>query len=159
MFVNKRKAFNSKNKRFIDSDHANLVKQAEKIESKKAKAKEKEQEQEIKKVPKWKKQSEEFRRILGAGKPKNEDEDNFIVTKKGNEEKIQQPTTSCLYDDYTHCNICNRRYNEDAFKKHLPTCQRKQKEQIMKGGNKPISNQNQNLNQLPNTKNGFNKKK
>lgn len=44
----------------------------------------------------------------------------------------QKPTTTAFSDDYTHCGICNRRYNENAYSKHLPTCERRAKEAIIK---------------------------
>lgn len=33
--------------------------------------------------------------------------------------------------------MCNRRYNENAYSKHLPTCERRTKEAAMKNKNKP----------------------
>ena len=46
-------------------------------------------------------------------------------------------TPSAFTEDYTHCNMCNRRYNENAYSKHLPTCERRTKEAAMKSKGKP----------------------
>jgi len=48
---------------------------------------------------------------------------------------------SSYNDDLTLCNICNRRYNEEAYKKHLNFCQKKSKDNEMKVKGKN-SNQN-----------------
>lgn len=45
---------------------------------------------------------------------------------------MNMPTTSAIYDDYLHCNHCNRKYNEQAYNKHLPTCERKARESMLK---------------------------
>jgi len=45
---------------------------------------------------------------------------------------MTMPTTSVLYEDYIACNLCSRKYNEQAYNKHLPTCERRAKESIMK---------------------------
>ena len=38
-------------------------------------------------------------------------------------------------DDLVYCSICSRKYNETAYSKHLPMCERKQKlEKIKKPG-------------------------
>lgn len=60
----KRKTFDSKKKRIIDSEHASILKQKEFEEKKKAKLGMKEQA--TSKKQKWKRQSEEFRAILKA---------------------------------------------------------------------------------------------
>lgn len=41
-------------------------------------------------------------------------------------------TPSVITEDYTHCNMCNRKYNEQAYAKHLPTCERRTKEANLK---------------------------
>lgn len=70
--------------------------------------------------------------------------EKFIITKKIYLRKYQKinlflgPGTSApssITDDYVHCNMCNRKYNENAYSKHLPTCERRTKEaQFKKGG-------------------------
>lgn len=61
VFASKRKTFDSKKKRIIDSEHASILKHKEFEEKKKAKLGMKEQT--TVKKPKWKKQSEELRAI------------------------------------------------------------------------------------------------
>jgi hypothetical protein len=39
-----------------------------------------------------------------------------------------QNVQSSISDDYVLCNMCNRNYNEQAYHKHLPTCERKTNE-------------------------------
>lgn len=47
---------------------------------------------------------------------------------------------STLTEDYVHCDMCNRKYNESAYQKHLAHCERKTKEILMKNrGNAPSS--------------------
>lgn len=53
---------------------------------------------------------------------------------------------SAITDDYTHCNMCNRKYNEQAYMKHLPTCERRTKEAMMKNKLKPSGGNNINTN-------------
>ncbi len=181
VFVKKRKTFNSKNKRILDSEHAMLVKNAEFEDKKKEKMnknKKGKEDEEIKKLPKWKRQSEQFRNVLQqARNADQEDNNNFVVTKGGNSGGVgggvgggkgkgigSGPGSGSggglggMYDDdYTHCDICNRRYNENAYTKHLPTCQRKQKEMMMKGGNKGNTGNTGNSSK-PNLNVKFNKK-
>ena len=132
VFVNKRKAFNAKNKRVIDSDHAQILKNAELEEKKKAKLNKGKNDlgegKETKKEPKWKKQSEAFRNVLQNARI---EEGGANTDQRGNVIVPQKITSD--YDDYTHCGICNRKYNEEAYKKHLGLCQRKQKEMMLKG--------------------------
>ena len=67
VFASKRKAFDVKKQRIIDSEHATMLKYKEMEEKKKAKMGGNKQEIANKKA-KWKKQSEEFRAILKANK-------------------------------------------------------------------------------------------
>ncbi len=123
VFQNKRKAFNSKNKRIIDSEHAMLLKHAEKEEKKKEKMglNGKLKETVSKKVPKWKMQSEQFRHNIQSMKTGEDDNPPKYDSKE--------------YDGYTHCELCNRRYNEDAYKKHLTYCQNKYQKESSKKNN------------------------
>lgn len=94
-----------------------------------------------KKPSKWKKQSEEFRAILKAGK---EPMPSYGTNRKGigqpgykggaNTVNMSRPMPqmSSITDDYTLCNMCSRKYNETAYDKHLPHCERKFKESQMK---------------------------
>ncbi len=66
VFASKRKTFDVKKQRIIDSEHATLLKYKEMEEKKKGKIGIKDNQKETKKQ-KWKKQSEEFRAILRVG--------------------------------------------------------------------------------------------
>ena len=41
-------------------------------------------------------------------------------------------TPSAIADDYTLCKFCNRRYNDEAYNKHLNGCERRWKEAQMR---------------------------
>ena len=120
-------------------------------------------EEEIKKVPKWKRQSEQFRNAMKNAR--GNDTGEVLVLTKGQGGGIGQVQQNNYdYDDYTHCDLCNRRYNEEAYNKHLPTCQRKNKESLLKGDNKVNNNNNNNTNttnnfQKPNLNVKFNSKR
>jgi hypothetical protein len=156
VFVNKRKAFDTKQQRILDSDHASLLKQKE-IEEKKKKKAGSDNNLAAKKA-KWKKQSEEFRSILRQA---NADEaaDNFVVT-KGNGKDGKNITTvkgnaivstpSVLTEDYKLCSMCNRKYNESAYSKHLPTCEKRTKEANIKSKGKSPSVSNNTIQQPTN---------
>lgn len=109
VFASKRKAFDSKKKRIIDGEHAQILKHQEFTEKKKGKVVTKQNN----KVPKWKKQSEEFRAVI-----KNQDGD-----------KVNIPSSN---DDYILCQHCGRKYNEQAYNKHLNFCMKKAKDTQMK---------------------------
>ena len=56
------------------------------------------------------------------------------------------PVPSSISDDYVLCNMCNRKYNDNAFSKHLPTCERRTKEALFKkGGNAGTTQSNMNM--------------
>lgn len=118
VFATKRKAFDSKKKRIIDKEHAMLLKNQEFQEKKKGKVAVK-----VNKLPKWKKQSEEFRAVCQNKDP---------------------GPSSVVNDDYMHCQYCNRNYNEQAYSKHLNFCMKKAKESQMKP--KMTTNMKPNLN-------------
>ena len=52
---------------------------------------------------------------------------------------------SSITDDYKHCNMCNRKYNENAYSKHLPTCERRTKEAMFKKGGAVNTQSNMNM--------------
>lgn len=91
--------------RIIDQEHAKLLKEGEKKEKKLAQVKV------TAKKAKWQKQSEEFRAAIS----------NKIS---------DQPKMN--YDDYTHCQYCDKKYNQQAYDKHLNFCMKKAKESSMK---------------------------
>lgn len=129
VFQKKRAAFDMKNQRILDKEHAEILKNAERTEKVVKKGKE------IKKSKtkvNWKAQSEQFRMAMRANSTVNENTTmggNFsskpTLNQKGNEAYE-------AYDDRTHCNLCNRKYNETAYDKHLPMCERKNKENAIK---------------------------
>ena len=71
---------------------------------------------------------------------------------------------SVIEEDYKHCDLCNRRYNENAFDKHLSTCERRAKEVQFKNKGKPgtgsimTANTTSYANSKPNLNLKFNKK-
>ena len=46
-----------------------------------------------------------------------------------------------MTDDYTHCDLCNRKYNQNAYDKHLTHCEKKNKQSIFKNKGNPPSSQ------------------
>lgn len=103
----KRKTFNSKNKRILDSEHAMILKAAEQEEKRKSKMgfnKDNKLKDAVqKKIPKWKIQSEQFR--------------NQIKSTGG--EKMEE-----IYDDLIYCEFCNRKYKDDPYQRHLDRCKK-----------------------------------
>ena len=114
VFNEKREKFDSKKNRILDSEHAIMLKNAEYKEKKEARMNKDKNKNKVQGDPKWKKQSEEFRSIIKGG------EDGAAFK------------PSVLTEDYQLCQFCNRKYNDEAYKKHLPTCERKYKEAQMK---------------------------
>lgn len=114
VFVNKRKPFDLKKMRIINEEHEQLVKRSEKEEKKIGNFK-----RQVVKARKWKKQSEELRAVMKV--KVNKDSNN------------KEPIVSTAYDDYIHCQHCNRKYNEQAYNKHLNFCSKKARESVMKG--------------------------
>lgn len=72
-------------------------------------------------VQKWKKDSEQFRKMLRQGKGVNEDELPGIDL-----HMPEQPQTAC--------DICTKSFNEQAYIRHRPLCESKKK--YMEGGHK-----------------------
>jgi len=127
------------------------------------------------KKAKWKKQSEEFRAILKNNvttndfHPKGGSKIGTVGknsktggTQYGNLRPVNVP--SVITEDYSLCNMCNRKYNEQAYTKHLPTCERRAKESLMKNKMKSVpttTNTNStgsNFSSKPNLNVRFNKK-
>lgn len=108
--------------RILDSEHAKILKENEKKEKKQVQAKV------VKKAPKWQKQSEEFRAAI-----KNTGDGPSVPVKLN-------------YDDYTHCQYCNKKYNQQAYDKHLNFCMKKAKESSLKPKLTSNSNLKPNLN-------------
>jgi hypothetical protein len=80
---------------------------------------------------------------------KNEEkQDNYTKGTVGNKTTTQNvaPTYN---DDYVSCNTCGRRYNDNAYTKHLPTCQQKAKVNAIKGKGKNTTTTNNNTGNGP----------
>ena len=117
VFQDKRKAFDSKATRITDPEQARLMRKGEMNEKRQARLNNNNKATNSNKEPKWKKQSEEFRNII-HGKASN--------------------VPSVLTDDYTLCQYCNRKYNEQAYNKHLEGCKRRFHEAQMKNKAKAL---------------------
>ena len=125
VFQGQRIAIDSKKKKINDLDQA-VLKHKEYEDKKKGK-------NQKSKGQKWKKQSEEFRAIIKQNREFDQKGGTGVFTH----------IPSAITDDYTLCDMCNRKYNEQAYTKHLPTCERRSKEAQMKGKAKqsgPTSN-------------------
>ena len=57
-----------------------------------------------------------------------------------NDNSISNNPNNFANPDYVHCSICNRRYNETAYGKHLPNCEKKQKLDLKKKKDNKNSN-------------------
>jgi len=132
-----------KKQRILDSEHATILKRAE-FEEKKNKNKVGIKTGNVQgggKKPKWLKQSEELRAIARANKTTNDFPKigNKLGGKQIGNAKQMGSTNynnykpSVITEDYSHCNMCNRKYNDNAYAKHLPTCERRTKEATLKG--------------------------
>jgi hypothetical protein len=118
--------------RILDSEHATMLKYKETQEKKMSKTGQGQKP----KGQKWKKQSEELRAILRQNRDVDTDS-NSKDGKGGNKPFVNIP--SSITEDYLHCDMCNRRYNEQAFTRHIPTCERRTKEALMKSKTKIIN--------------------
>lgn len=94
----------------MDGEHAQILKNAEMQNKKKSNVVVKQS-----KVPQWKKQSDELRAVA-----KNKDGTMVIPSSQA--------------DSLTHCQFCNRKYNEQAYNKHLDFCKKKAMTNNMGGG-------------------------
>ena len=132
VFQKKRKAFNTQKQRIIDGEHASLMRQGQMMEKKMAKSN---QNNNKGGIPKWKLQSMEFRQICrgGFGGPVQIGKSSKGGV-KGKSTGMQQQsyTPSVITDSFIPCKFCNRRYNDEAYHKHLPGCERRYKEAQMR---------------------------
>ena len=170
MFKSKRKKFDSKKKRIIDSEHAMLLRQADKAENnpklKQVRARKKEN---------WKAQSELLRNAARANRSysntnfskgnykSNNYKSSGGMSKGYNNKGVGNVnynndhgfshmgfnrlnlggTSSYPNDGFTLCDTCGRRYNETAYEKHLPGCQKRNKESLIKNKfSKPANSSN-----------------
>ncbi len=72
--------------------------------------------------------------LRGANNDKPDEKDGFVVVGAGTGGGMISKPEPTYDDGLEHCSICNRRYNPDSYKKHLPTCERKRKEMMIKNG-------------------------
>lgn len=83
-------------------------------------------------MPKWKAQSLMFRQAMQAssGAP---------PSKGGGGASAQLAAAQAVaeMDDRITCKFCNRKFAEESGKRHIPHCEKKYKEQMMKNGGKP----------------------
>ena len=131
VFQKKRKAFNTQKQRIIDGEHASLMRQGQMMEKKMAKSNQHNKGG----IPKWKLQSMEFRQICrgGFGGPVQIGKSSKGGVKGKSSAGMQQSyTPSVITDSFIPCKFCNRRYNEEAYHKHLPGCERRYKEAQMR---------------------------
>ena len=120
VFMSKRKAFNSAEQR-VEDDVIQVKKKPEPKKQNAAKAG---------KANKWKIESEQFRanmraaRMAGSG-----DEEGYKEAAKIASDYAQQQLVPCPH--------CNRTFNEEAAKRHIPVCANKSRLAQMKQGSKP----------------------
>ena len=132
VFQKKRKVFNTQKQRINDYEQASLMKQGA-IEEKRLKKINKNKQQ---KIRKWKQQSMEFRAICNPGKNNN----NF------GKNNIMKNNNDVITSSYIHCQYCDRKYNEEAYNKHLNGCKRRYEEALIKkGGKKNVNKKNVNI--------------
>jgi hypothetical protein len=89
---------------------------------------------------------------------------DFRGDKNANPNSTARPVRSVLEEGFKNCELCNRKYNEKAFDKHLPTCERRAKEAQFKNkgktgtGGTMTANTTSYANSKPNLNLKFNKK-
>lgn len=118
VFIKKRKLYNIKEKRVINDEHKEILNNANKKQNK-SKVKEKDAIKTAKKN--WKIKSEMFRMAINVddNKSKNNINDNINI-----------PINNDI-DILKYCSLCKRKYNDSAYNKHLPTCERKEKIKVI----------------------------
>jgi len=107
----------------------------------------------MKKNVNWKKQSEMLRDVAAA----NRTGADFMKSNSGNVMQVGKSKNNArsnvvpsYNDDLTFCNLCERKYNEDAYKKHLNHCEKKNRENKMKGKSSNSKLNSNALNSKPN---------
>ncbi|CDW78140.1 UNKNOWN [Stylonychia lemnae] len=129
VFVQKRKVFDIKKQRQIEDeakdDYGSYKPPTKKQNNQQSKKPLAQEDQPIKqsKAAKWKAQSEMFRQAMRATKGND--------TAGGDSCNVQQPQAQ-QYDDRTECQFCNRKFNDEAAKRHIPSCEQKFKANQMK---------------------------
>lgn len=134
VFQKKRKPFNMQKQRMVDGEQMSLMKMGQKEMARNPKLNGKNNQMGKGGIPKWKLQSMEFRQIcrggfggpvkIGGGGKKGG------VGKSGG--NMPAYTPSVINDGFIPCKFCNRRYNDEAYHKHLAGCERRYKEAQMR---------------------------
>ncbi len=60
--------------------------------------------------------------------PSNYKSGGMKKTSAGGYQPAPMPVRSVISDSFTLCKFCNRRYNDEAYAKHLPGCENRYKE-------------------------------
>jgi hypothetical protein len=145
VFMKKRKAFNTQKQRINDPEQASLMKQGVMEEKKNPLLNNKKKGE----IPKWKLQSMAFRAICNPDKnpapntklmnnKNNMGNNNKMIGKKNNNNLNGYGmggggfVSNAMAYDYKHCEFCNRKYNEEAYKKHLDFCKRRYENEKLK---------------------------
>lgn len=102
--------------RINDPEHAMMIKYGEKVEKKYEQIKEMKKN----KVPKWKRESNKLREIINSNKNVEP------VMGTGNMVKVKEEEESD--DGLIKCNMCSRKYNQNAYDKHLNMCTKRNQE-------------------------------
>ncbi|CAD8095230.1 unnamed protein product [Paramecium sonneborni] len=120
VFQEKRKAFDTKEHRIINQDHAKLLQKQEIEEQIQQQQQQKKKQTQTKiddrpiqgqKKPKWKLQSEQFRAAMKLNKGATLTQQEQIAIEE--------------VDDRVQCEHCGRKFNEQTALKHIPSCKEK----------------------------------
>jgi len=108
VFVEKTKVFDSSKQRQISESINVTKKDSPKIEDKP-----------LRKIPKWKLQSEQFRKAMKSCKDQTSNDDNIIGYNIPKDQDYDDA------DDRERCPFCKRKFNSDVLKRHKPFCENK----------------------------------
>ena len=87
------------------------------------------------KIPKWKQQSMQFRQAMAASAAVDDAGGTGFGTK--NFRPTQMPSAANeIDDDRIQCKWCGRKFNEQAGTRHMPHCEQKHKQNLIKNGGK-----------------------
>jgi len=136
VFQKKRKPFNMQKQRMVDGEQMSLMKMGQKEMARNPKLNGKNKQMQKGGIPKWKLQSMEFRQICrgGFGGPVKIGGGGKKAGGIGKSSGGNMPayTPSVINDGFIPCKFCNRRYNDEAYHKHLAGCERRYKEAQMR---------------------------
>jgi DNA-directed RNA polymerase subunit RPC12/RpoP len=109
VFLKKRKVFNTASQRVVSQEQVKLAETGKKVEKSKP----------AKKMPKWKMQSEQFRKAVG-----NTD------SKGGDQVQSEE------INDRVQCPYCGRSFKEETAARHIPFCKNKSEMDKIKSSSK-----------------------